>query len=527
MGDNRAARDAEGATGQSQEVTRAWALLQTEMVETAGSHMAELLAYTRSLLGAKVKPARAEQHNLAIRSVVQLLARWLRSPALPLHVEVLQPLVLLFDRHQSQFYQDYGNILTRITHYYNHHPHHASPSGEEPRSKRKPARKTAVPNVLAQNVGDFHAARGYEAALARIEAGCALACLPPLLRLLVLSKPNLPGPLLAVLVRRALDAGLARLTRCLDDSNALKQLTRVEWEESLLALHRVVPESPATQDRLEHFRLDFAWQLLQSAVLDKKTLGLKLINDVIDRVQPHTRILKNNYIKRLTPPALLQWVQQTHVLEYLLRRNTHWELLRLGESLLTFCVAQQPLAPPQVEALWAWCVSGDDHAARVVSELLLKLTLKLRPPALTQLTGLLARVPLADYSVQFLCLVQDFTRQALISLVNPRQIYLKPLCLPILTTPRPTSPTGRPTRRSQRPALRAAHFVDGLCTPAAPARDGRHAPRRPRPAVPSPHHHASPTSFHAARQNTTRSFCDHAAPEKADDPHDARTRRTG
>jgi hypothetical protein len=310
--------------------------------------------------------------------------------------EVLQILCKIFDGTKSNFYKEDGYDVGSAS------------------KRRQNSKGRSGTSFLAQNVKFFIGkdGEGLAAILRRMQDNCPLRSLTLYLRVVALTKSFVSDDTTELLMG-CQKTSIARLNVSVDDSVELKWLNRAKFEAIMVALTEACDTLPSAQEEAELLRLEMVWRLLNCPVLEKQTMGLKILNDVIERVKPSKRGSKSNYIKLLSQESLLAWTKKKDVLGFLLRPNTHYELLRLTEELLAFYVDVEAITTTQIDDLWRKCLSDNGHEAGVAMELLISLTFVLSTEKLHHIADLMAAIPIAEYTVGLLSLLKDFTREAL------------------------------------------------------------------------------------------------------------------
>lgn len=357
-------------------------------------------------------------HNFCLQEVIRFMAEWLKR-AVPMQLEALQTLIQMFDATKSQFYKEHGeSSLDNCARKQNRRTKGAwgNSGSANAGSKQK--------GLCPQNISYFLGQGGFNSIIGRIQQGMPLPTLVLLLQILILTKRFWSSGFAAQYIPRVQKATFPRMLACADSE--LKDLTRSDFDRLMAAMSELLGDVTVASggaEACDRFRLDFALKLLHCDVLDKKAFGLSLLGDIVERLKPSKRILKSNYIKWLTQEHFTKWLVENRVLEYVMTSNTHGEILRRLRDLLPFCVHSGILTKSHLERLWGWCVSDNDHSARIVGDLLLHLATVLDIEALQFIINLMERVPPASYSADFLALITDFTKE---SLVNQNKRYDTP-----------------------------------------------------------------------------------------------------
>jgi len=359
----------------------------------------ELPAFVQSL-HIKVQWDRATKHNELLIASIDLLSEWLQAKV-PFMMEPLGSLQLLFDEN-SQFYKEY-------------------PAQKKPNPKPQPGAQRPE-GLLRDNASHFvQNLSGLNLIAAQIEGGCPIQLVPGFLTV-------------AVRVRRAAEFSLGRIPKaacgrflsCPDSE--LKDLSRAQHDRLLVLLDDLAEKSEDS----EKFRLDFALKLLRCNNLDKRTIGIGILSDMVKDIA--LPLQQRKIVRWMTQQYLSHWVIEKQILALALNENSHSEILRRAGDLLLFCAQCKVLNEAHFKLIWAWCRGSDQHSAKIMYSLLVKITRSLEQHALDYITARMLEVPHSEDTMDFLSFVKDFTQAAPRS--DPRQIYGLPFLWKAITAPR-------------------------------------------------------------------------------------------
>jgi hypothetical protein len=176
-------------------------------------------------------------------------------------------------------------------------------------------------------------------------------------------------------------------------------------------------EENIVDEKLESVKLSMALRFLRSSNMKKRLNGITEIKNIIEMTSDSIRRTwqdedQPRKARWLKPEYLCKWIQENHLLEYLLGESSHIEVIKRSTSVLKFLSHNRQLTKEHLDLLWK--CQEDKHEATVlgVYETINDITLDLDKDALDYIFTKIESIPLKKYNEQTVNFVRDFTSNA-------------------------------------------------------------------------------------------------------------------
>lgn len=215
-----------------------------------------------------------------------------------------------------------------------------------------------------------------------------------------------------------------------DLQNLLKDIVTIVCNEANESLGNDLLES------LDYLRLTLSLKLLSTSKVQKRYLGLSIIKDFIEFVNPkvsqyvlkrydllgnsktnnaRTGIQQGNRVQYRVALSINQfdkWLQSSNLMETLFGDSFHQDLVSRADVVFVYMAHRRLLAERHLDLLWQATKGAHEAVVRALNLLILVMIPSLDLPRRMHLFNLLSSVGRKDYSEQFIDLVTVFTIQA-------------------------------------------------------------------------------------------------------------------
>ena len=193
----------------------------------------------------------------------------------------------------------------------------------------------------------------------------------------------------------------------------LKQLDRQVWRTVIqdcqsLLLTSTVSDVKGCIEFAETMNLHVALRMIQAQVLATRIDGIQQLDAYVVRASG-TNAAQSTI---LTPAYLAGWLEDNRVVESLLGRDSHEQIVKRSPSILKFLATQHKLQSRHLELLYQAMQGKHEGVARIVYELLCDLASVLSEEMLDVVFGRLQEKPLTEYREFDLQVVKAFTLNA-------------------------------------------------------------------------------------------------------------------
>lgn len=180
----------------------------------------------------------------------------------------------------------------------------------------------------------------------------------------------------------------------------------------------------SVDEKLESIKLSMALRFLRSTNMKKRLNGINEIKSIIEMTASSMRKgwhedESPSRARWLKPEYLCRWIQDNHLVEYLLGDSSHVEVIKRSTTVLKFLSHYKQLTKDHLELLWK--SQEDKHEATVlgVYEAIIDISNDLDKDALDFIYSRIESIPLKKYNEQTLNFVKDFTNNACRSAAPP------------------------------------------------------------------------------------------------------------
>ena len=201
----------------------------------------------------------------------------------------------------------------------------------------------------------------------------------------------------------------------------LKQLDRQVWRNVIhdcqsLLLVSAVSDVKGCIEFADRMSLHVALRMIQAQVLATRIDGIAQLDAYVSRASAisaaQLATSQANQSLIFTPAYLAEWLEEHRVVESLLGRDSHEQIVKRSPSILKFLATQHKLQSRHLELLYQAMIGKHDGVARIVYELLCELASVLNEEMLDVVYGRLQEKPLAEYREFDLHVVKMFTLNA-------------------------------------------------------------------------------------------------------------------
>lgn len=204
------------------------------------------------------------------------------------------------------------------------------------------------------------------------------------------------------------------------------------------------------QDALEILRLTVASKLLVCSQLQKRYLGLSIIKEIIETVEPkinlyvarryQTLLKKQDKVEKgvsnrisaysgatslktsLSAKEIDAWIISNMVIEKLFGESLHRDLVARSDVLIAYMAHRRILTEQHVSFLWKSSVGMHETVLRVLHQLILVIIPVMEPSLRMYLFSLMEALTPKDYTEQILHLIKAYTVQSLIAIREEKSI---------------------------------------------------------------------------------------------------------
>ncbi len=217
-----------------------------------------------------------------------------------------------------------------------------------------------------------------------------------------------------------------RLAKVTDDD--LKTLDREQLgllSGNVQGLLSIVLDAAKQAEFAEKSQLTICLRLLNSGVLAKRLDGVAQLEMSIASLRPrdaappqqagHFGQPQQHQIPHahfLTPAFVVNWINENKVLDVLLARDSHEQVIKRTPPVLKFLAQQNALKPVHVSLLWTAGVGKTDAVVRIVYDTLADLSQELSEEHLDELFKKILEKKLPEYRDFDLKFIRDFTINA-------------------------------------------------------------------------------------------------------------------
>ena len=201
----------------------------------------------------------------------------------------------------------------------------------------------------------------------------------------------------------------------------LKQLDRQVWRNVIhdcqsLLLTSTVADVKGCIEFADTMSLHVALRMIQAQVLATRIDGLQQLDAYVVRASSinaaQIAASQSNQSAIFTPAYLAEWLEDNRVVESLLGRDSHEQIVKRSPSILKFLATQHKLQSRHLELLYQAMQGKHEGVARIVYELLCDLASVLSEEMLDVVFGRLQEKPLSEYREFDLQVVRVFTLNA-------------------------------------------------------------------------------------------------------------------
>jgi ubiquitin C-terminal hydrolase len=391
--------------------------------------------FIRSFLGGStIDDALLDQAAAFLYLYVQVLAKSLQELEGEIPIEIIDAIITVF-KEDIHFYKTYGND-SKLT------------------DAKFADRKGNVSAFLINAINHFGVAGGFEAMMRRFKLFIAptegekksFISVIYLIQCLSFVQSYLKNNILmqiaqAVDFQQLIEVGLQIITdeelKKTNDELIMKVIKSIE------ALLRLTKNSRQTTQFIEVINLSFGLRLLNSSVLEKKINGMSKLTRVMKSIDakneskffslPSTDLLSmvpsvgttgpetaGKAKEEVVPPAefltssyMKDWILDHKLLQIILDRQQHPEIVRRSPSMLKFLARQGALTTEHINLLWSITTAGShEDISRVVYGTFADIAQDLTKDQLNYLHAKLLLKPLQDYQDFDVTFVKNFTQNA-------------------------------------------------------------------------------------------------------------------
>ena len=199
----------------------------------------------------------------------------------------------------------------------------------------------------------------------------------------------------------------------------LKQLDRQVWRTVIqdiqsLLLTSTVADVKGCIEFAETMNLHVALRMIQAQVLATRIDGIQQLDAYVVRASGSNaaQFAANQQSSILTPAYLASWLEDNRVVESLLGRDSHEQIVKRSPSILKFLATQHKLQSRHLELLYQAMQGKHEGVVRIVYELLCDLASVLSEEMLDVVFGRLQEKPLSECREFDLQVVKAFTLNA-------------------------------------------------------------------------------------------------------------------
>jgi len=209
--------------------------------------------------------------------------------------------------------------------------------------------------------------------------------------------------------------------------------------QNVKALLGVISKEKEVDEFSERIQLDISLRLLSADVLRKRIDALSSIENIIksvlmasnpafakkeqERLEEEARNQYSYYMRRqeppklekarfLTPEYLVNWIKETKLVETVLGKKSHEQLVKMSPTILKFLAQNHALTDEHLALLWSHINGGHDSLRRIVYEALAELAEEMNEKQVESLYAKMSSLDLKEYKDFNLTFLKNFTINA-------------------------------------------------------------------------------------------------------------------